>query len=67
MQEAIAFAVEGKVKATVHAAKLEDINEVLDDLKKGKIDGRVVLEIASPTVIELKEEAALSTPEPVII
>jgi alcohol dehydrogenase, propanol-preferring len=48
MQEAIAFAVEGKVKATVHAAKLENINEVLDDLKKGKIDGRVVLEIASP-------------------
>ncbi|MES2265137.1 MAG: alcohol dehydrogenase AdhP [Bacteroidota bacterium] len=48
MQEAVAFAVEGKVKATVHAAKLEDINEVFDNMKKGLIDGRVVLEIAQP-------------------
>jgi propanol-preferring alcohol dehydrogenase len=48
MQEAVAFAVEGKVKATVHAAKLEDINLVFDQMKKGLIDGRVVLEIAKP-------------------
>ncbi|UKT62449.1 alcohol dehydrogenase AdhP [Pedobacter mucosus] len=46
MQEAIQFAVDGKVKANVTAAKLEDINEVLDKMKKGEIDGRVVLEIA---------------------
>ncbi|GAB2820944.1 zinc-dependent alcohol dehydrogenase [Ferruginibacter profundus] len=46
MQEAIAFAVEGKVKATVHAAKLEDINTVFDEMKKGEIEGRYVLEIA---------------------
>jgi propanol-preferring alcohol dehydrogenase len=46
MQEAIEFAVEGKVKATVRAEKLENINEVFDDMKKGEINGRVVLEIA---------------------
>jgi propanol-preferring alcohol dehydrogenase len=46
MQEAIGFALEGKVKATVHTAKLEDINSVFDDMKKGEIEGRVVLEIA---------------------
>lgn len=46
MQEAIQFAVDGKVKANVTAAKLEDINDVLDQMKKGKIDGRVVLQIA---------------------
>ena len=45
MQEAIQFAVEGKVKATVHPAKLEDINQVFDQMKKGEIDGRIVLEI----------------------
>ena len=45
MQEAIAFAVEGKVKATVHTAKLEDINEILEQMKKGEIEGRIVLEI----------------------
>lgn len=48
MQEAIAFAVEGKVKTTVHPAKLEDINSVFADMKKGAIEGRVVLEIATP-------------------
>lgn len=48
MQEAIAFAVEGKVKTTVHPAKMEDINNVFADMKKGAIEGRVVLEIATP-------------------
>ncbi|MBC8987951.1 alcohol dehydrogenase AdhP [Pedobacter sp. N36a] len=46
LQEAIEFAAEGKVKATVTAAKLEDINEVFDQMKAGKIDGRIVLQIA---------------------
>jgi propanol-preferring alcohol dehydrogenase len=61
MQEAIAFAVEGKVKATVHAAKLENINAVFDQMKKGEIDGRVVLEIAQPASIRLSDERALAT------
>jgi propanol-preferring alcohol dehydrogenase len=47
MQEAIAFAVEGKVKATVHATKLENINTVFAEMKKGEIEGRYVLEIAN--------------------
>lgn len=47
MQEAVAFAVEGKVKATVHAAKLEDINTVFNNMKKGEIEGRIVLDIAT--------------------
>lgn len=46
LQEALDFAVEGKVKATVHEAKLEDINAVFDDMKKGKIEGRMVMRIA---------------------
>jgi propanol-preferring alcohol dehydrogenase len=48
MQEAIEFALEGKVKATVRPTKLEDINTVFDEMKKGEIEGRVVLEIARP-------------------
>lgn len=48
LQEAIDFAVDGKVKATVHAARLEDINLVFDEMKKGEIEGRRVLEIAAP-------------------
>jgi propanol-preferring alcohol dehydrogenase len=46
MQEAIAFAVEGKVKADIHTAKLEDINQIFDDMRRGDITGRVVLQIA---------------------
>jgi propanol-preferring alcohol dehydrogenase len=49
MQEAIQFALEGKVKATVRPIKLEDINTVFDEMKKGEIEGRVVLEIAKST------------------
>lgn len=48
MQEAIAFALDGKVKTTVHATKLENINTVFDEMKKGEIEGRYVLEIANP-------------------
>ncbi|MCD0475847.1 alcohol dehydrogenase AdhP [Flavobacterium sp. EDS] len=48
MKEAIEFATEGKVKATITPAKLEDVNDVFDKMKKGQIEGRVVLEIAKP-------------------
>ncbi|MEE1900102.1 alcohol dehydrogenase AdhP [Flavobacterium rakeshii] len=46
LQEAIQFAQEGKVKANVTAAKLEDINDVFDKMKKGEIEGRMVLQVA---------------------
>lgn len=45
LQEAIDFAAEGKVKANVSAAKLEDINDVFEKMKKGQIEGRMVLDI----------------------
>jgi propanol-preferring alcohol dehydrogenase len=48
MQEAIAFAEDGKVKATVHAGKLEKINSILEEMRVGQIEGRMVLEIAKP-------------------
>jgi len=47
MQEAIGFATEGKVKAAVHTGKLEDINQIFEDMKNGRIEGRVVLEIGT--------------------
>lgn len=46
LQEAIDFAAEGKVKANVTAAKLEDVNDVFEKMKKGQIEGRMVLQIA---------------------
>ncbi|WP_448702870.1 alcohol dehydrogenase AdhP [Mucilaginibacter sp. AW1-3] len=46
MQEAIGFALDGKVKAIVHSAQLENINTVFDRMKEGEITGRIVLQIA---------------------
>ncbi|MDE5816785.1 MAG: hypothetical protein K2H55_04715, partial [Helicobacter sp.] len=44
LQEAIRFAEEEKVHAHVAPAKLEDINDVFARMKKGAIDGRLVLD-----------------------
>nr|WP_295922808.1 alcohol dehydrogenase AdhP [uncultured Dyadobacter sp.] len=46
MQEAVGFALEGKVKATVHTARLDDINVIFDDMKAGRIEGRVVMKLS---------------------
>ena len=43
LAEAIAFAAEGKLRAEIHKAKLEDVNQIFDDLKGGTVIGRVVI------------------------
>lgn len=43
MQEALQFAADGKVKAIISTAKLDEINEIFDRMEKGQINGRVVL------------------------
>lgn len=45
LQEALQFAAEGKVKATIEVQPMEAINAVLDRLLKGDVQGRVVLNI----------------------
>jgi propanol-preferring alcohol dehydrogenase len=47
LQESLDFAARGKVKATVSTDKLENINEVLARLHEGRIEGRVVLDMAA--------------------
>ena len=46
LQEALAFAAEGKVKANIETQPLASINDVLERLKSGKVNGRVVLAIS---------------------
>lgn len=46
LQESIDFAAQGKVRATVSTAKIEDINEIFERMHKGQIEGRIVLDIA---------------------
>ena len=43
LSEAIAFAAEGKVKTTVAVEPLADVNDVFDRLRRGAIEGRIVL------------------------
>ena len=46
LEEALAFAAEGKVRATIEDQPLSSINDVFDRLKTGKVNGRVVLDMA---------------------
>jgi alcohol dehydrogenase, propanol-preferring len=45
LQEALAFAAEGKVRATIETMALESINDVFERLRSGQVNGRVVLGI----------------------
>jgi alcohol dehydrogenase, propanol-preferring len=45
LQEAIDFAAEGKVAAHYSMDKLDHINQIFDRMKKGAIEGRVVMEL----------------------
>ena len=45
LAEALAFAGEGSVRAHIHTAPLESINEIFAALKSGTVDGRIVLDL----------------------
>jgi propanol-preferring alcohol dehydrogenase len=45
LAEAIRFASEGKVKAHIHEARLDDINRIFTDMKEGQVDGRMVIRL----------------------
>ena len=44
LDEAIAFATQGKVQAEITKVPLEDINTVFANLKAGKVEGRMVID-----------------------
>lgn len=46
LDEAVAFALEGKVKAHITKAPLGDINAIFSRLAAGKVDGRMVLDFS---------------------
>ncbi|MCG7373220.1 alcohol dehydrogenase AdhP [Pseudomonas luteola] len=46
LQEALEFAGEGKVKATVAAEPLENINNIFSRMHEGKIEGRIVIDMS---------------------
>jgi propanol-preferring alcohol dehydrogenase len=46
LNEAVDFAARGLVKAKIRTAPLAQINKIFDQMRAGKIVGRVVLKIA---------------------
>jgi propanol-preferring alcohol dehydrogenase len=46
LQEALQFAAENKVRATIEMQPLDAINDVFDRLRRGAVQGRVVLKVA---------------------
>lgn len=46
MVEALDFYARGSIHPTVHTRRIEDVNDVFDELDRGMIDGRVVLDFA---------------------
>ena len=46
LQEALAFAGEGKVHTVYSEERLEDINSIFDRMRKGAIEGRIVMKLA---------------------
>lgn len=46
LEEALAFAAAGQVKATIETQPFDCVNEVLGRLKGGSVSGRIVLRIA---------------------
>ncbi len=47
LQESLAFAEEGKVRATVSTDRLDNVNDVFERMHRGEIEGRVVLDFAA--------------------
>jgi propanol-preferring alcohol dehydrogenase len=45
LQEALQFAADGKVQATIESQPLEAINAIFDRLRRGAVQGRVVLQL----------------------
>jgi alcohol dehydrogenase, propanol-preferring len=58
LQEALMFAAEGKVKATIETAPMDSVNEVFERLRNGKVNGRIVLGIAEKAAAEGFRRAA---------
>jgi len=46
LQETLALAARGLIKCRYTMARMEEINDVFDEMRAGKIDGRIVLDVA---------------------
>ena len=47
LQEALAFAAEGKVRTVCSEDRLDNVNAILERLRAGEVEGRVVMRIGA--------------------
>lgn len=47
LEECLDFAAMGKVKTDIQVRKLEEINQIFDELEKGEVTGRIVMDFES--------------------
>jgi propanol-preferring alcohol dehydrogenase len=57
LDEAIAFAAAGKVNADIRKAPLEEINTIFANLKAGRIEGRMVLDLTQAAASRTSQSA----------
>jgi len=57
LEEALTFAAAGKVRATIETQPLSSINDVFARLKSGKVNGRIVLDIAEQAAMQMASTA----------
>ena len=57
LQEALDFAAEGKVEATVATETLDDINTIFERMRHGEIQGRIVLDFERAAASASKEKS----------
>jgi propanol-preferring alcohol dehydrogenase len=58
LQEALTFAAEGKVRATIETVPMDSVNDVFARLRNGKVQGRIVLGIAEKSAADRFPRAA---------
>ena len=47
LEECLDFAAQGKIKTNIQVRKLEEINQIFDELEKGDVTGRIVIDFES--------------------
>jgi propanol-preferring alcohol dehydrogenase len=58
LEEALSFAAQGKVKATIETLPLESVNDVFGRLKAGRVNGRVVLDLRGDNALHSGKRTA---------
>ena len=63
LDEAIAFAAQGKVSADIETAPLDSVNTIFAELKAGRVKGRMVLDLAGDNRLSARKSGTTARAE----